>query len=843
MDATVTHVTEPGPERGPGGRCDPGDIPNYELLAFINGGGFGDVWLARERVTGVRRAVKVLYKSEPSRAAREIEGVRRYQRCTHNHPHLLQILTVGETERCFYYVMEAADDAGQGTGGETGLSHRQQRLPAASDLSSPQRVACGDLPAVAGARRGPAARDPTPDTEVRRYSADGAAYVPTTLRTLMQTRGSMNGRSALEVLRRLTSAVARLHDQSLAHHDLKPENILIVDGEPKIADVGLVAPREQPPQHAGTPLYMTPQGQADDLCALGKVLYELISGRPATDFPRLPAELVQQATPELAAAVQIANRACHSQPARRFASVLELQRALATALRRQRSVRARWRRLSRRGKLLAGTLVVAGACAAALLADAIHARVVPRVRYERELPLSVDKWSLVSEPGPVPGEHHYPYVRLDGTPLEAPGVHAYSLERPVENFLLEAHFLSPRPWGSCRIALAAAPDGSAGVTAYLCGQPNGLGLRVELECEGLPRDGTSEIWGHPQPGVEYILRLARVGDRAVLALWPLARDSPAPLEVARTLPAGQSPVRHVILDARSVDRLGELALRRLTVRDCSIPLDRVDRWLPDAVLCGVQPAWVPPLPASYDPPRGNLLAGELHPYESDAWTSIGNWAWWERAAPGATTKRVYCTPCSREQRAALKSRPSAPLYGWQLLRFDRARYGDFEATLRVKLATAADGATTANTALVSFSEDAQVGLAFRLQDTPRPGSAWGGGYLAIATLSPDESSPARVFLSAHDGCWLEPTHECAVAPLEQRPAISARVPPVDRALFFAPEGFTLTVRAVGPHFTMALNGKQVLEADDPGGFASGRIALFASRLIATFDSLEIVPLD
>lgn len=49
--------------------------------------------------------------------------------------------------------------------------------------------------------------------------------------------------------------------------------------------------------------------------------------------------------------------------------------------------------------------------------------------------------------------------------------------------------------------------------------------------------------------------------------------------------------------------------------------------------------------------------------------------------------------------------------------------------------------------------------------------------------------------------------------------------------------------ACGSHFTMAINGRQVLEADDPGGYSAGRIALYASRLIATFESLEVTPLD
>ncbi len=195
MDTTLTHVSVSPGERESGAPRDPGKIPSYELLRFIKAGGFGDVWLARERVTGVRRAIKVLHKSDSERAARDIEGVRRYQRCAHNHPHLLQILTVGETDRCFYCVMDAADD-----------------------------------------ERGPDAR--LPDGADSRISG----YSPLTLRALAARRGPFDARAALQMIEKLVDAVARLHEQGLAHYDLKPENILIVEGEPKIADVGLVAP-------------------------------------------------------------------------------------------------------------------------------------------------------------------------------------------------------------------------------------------------------------------------------------------------------------------------------------------------------------------------------------------------------------------------------------------------------------------------------------------------------------------------------------------------------------------------------------------------------------------------
>lgn len=66
-----------------------------------------------------------------------------------------------------------------------------------------------------------------------------------------------------------------------------------------------------------------------------------------------------------------------------------------------------------------------------------------------------------------------------------------------------------------------------------------------------------------------------------------------------------------------------------------------------------------------------------------------------------------------------------------------------------------------------------------------------------------------------------------------------------RAEFLDPTGFTLTVRAVGPHFQLRVNDRLVLEATDPrpDSFRTGRFGIAASRLMATFASLHITTLD
>jgi hypothetical protein len=475
-----------------------------------------------------------------------------------------------------------------------------------------------------------------------------------------------------------------------------------------------------------------------------------------------------------------------------------------------------------------------------LIGDAIHAHMVPRVRWQDQVPLSTERWSLVA----VEREGLHPYLSLAGAPFSKSGVYAYKLDHPLENFFLEARFLSRRPWGKALIALVDTPDGMTAVGADLQGQPNGIGLHILLDTAGVPVDQKSYIWGHPQPGVEYVLRLARVGDRVALALWPLVRDSHIPLKVVRDLPADQRPARYIVLEGASDDARAALELHELRVAEYSAPLRRIDYPLPDEVLAGVQPAWLPEIPADAPSLAGNLLAGPLHPYDSDAWMSVGNWSWWEGAAPSAAPKRIHCVPCSPQTRQELQTRAGGPFDGVQLLRFDRARYGDFDARLRVDLLDPASGPTTADESFACASEDGTVGLAFRLQDAAPAGSAWGGGYTATVTIGRDEQSAALARLRRNDGFFAGLAHECAIVGSETRALPLAEVAvPVDRATLLARDGFTLGVRAVGSHLSMTINGQEVLELDDPGGFTTGRVALFAARLIATFESLEVTPLD
>jgi CHASE2 domain-containing sensor protein len=266
------------------------EIPGYELHHPPFGqGAYGRVWLARN-AQGQWRAVKVIYLAnfgqDPDPFEREFKGVSRYKAISDQHPGLLRVDFLSEKlSGCFYYVMELGDSL------EPGWEN------------APSTYKPHDL---AGER----SRSPG-----RRLAI----------------------RDCMRIGIKLSHALDFLHQQGLTHRDIKPQNILYVNGQPKLADLGLIA-EIRPPDvlrtSVGTPGYMPPPPELPgtpqaDIYALGIMLYVLSTGRDTASFPEFATTLIRREdSAEFFALNNIILKACQPDPARRYATAIEMHAAL-----------------------------------------------------------------------------------------------------------------------------------------------------------------------------------------------------------------------------------------------------------------------------------------------------------------------------------------------------------------------------------------------------------------------------------------------------------------------------------------------------------------------------------
>jgi serine/threonine protein kinase len=237
--------------------------------------------------------LKVVYLANfdqnPDPYEREFNGIKKYQPVSDKHPGLLRVEFVSEKQAgYFYYVMELGDPLEPG------------------------------------------------------WEREPSTYKP---RDLVSERARSRGRrlpvrECVRIGLALSDALDFLHRQGLTHRDIKPQNIIFVNGQPKLADMGLITEIRPPDQErtlVGTPGYMPPPPERPgtpqaDIYALGMVLYVLSTGRSAAYFPEIATTLVEGGDPaDFFPLNTVILKACQPDPAQRYASAAEMHRALLEA--------------------------------------------------------------------------------------------------------------------------------------------------------------------------------------------------------------------------------------------------------------------------------------------------------------------------------------------------------------------------------------------------------------------------------------------------------------------------------------------------------------------------------
>ena len=203
----------------------------YDVLKQLGKGGYGKVYEVKNKKTGEIRACKHLSKlnvKDLDKFRREIEIMKKM-----DHPNIIQIYEVFESERSLYIIMEECK------GGEIFdriIEHIQNK---------------------------------------QMYSEKDAA----------------------NIFQQVMSCIQYCHNKNICHRDLKPENLLYLnpgsekDNPIKVIDFGLSQACDRLKTKVGTAYYVSPEilnGNYTHLCDIwsaGVILYILLSGDPPFNGP------------------------------------------------------------------------------------------------------------------------------------------------------------------------------------------------------------------------------------------------------------------------------------------------------------------------------------------------------------------------------------------------------------------------------------------------------------------------------------------------------------------------------------------------------------------------------
>jgi serine/threonine-protein kinase len=177
------------------------------------------------------------------------------------------------------------------------------------------------------------------------------------LKSLIERRGPLPEREAVELTLQIARALGFAHEHGLVHRDVKPQNVLLNgDGRAKVTDFGIARSLDvhggltQTGTVLGTSDYIAPEqargarvDAQSDVYSLGAMLYELLTGEvpfPGENFVAVamrhinePAPSVRQRRPDVSPRVDaLIRRAMAKDPRDRFRSMDELCSELAACL-------------------------------------------------------------------------------------------------------------------------------------------------------------------------------------------------------------------------------------------------------------------------------------------------------------------------------------------------------------------------------------------------------------------------------------------------------------------------------------------------------------------------------
>jgi len=201
-------------------------LDSYDVIKQLGKGGYGKVYEIRSKKTGEIRACKHLSKlniKNLEKFKREIEILKKM-----DHPNIIKLYEVFESERSLYLVMEECK------GGEVF------------------------------------------DKIIER----------------IQAKQMYSEKDAANIIQQVMSCIQYCHNQNICHRDLKPENLLYLnpgsekDNRIKVIDFGLSQNTDKLKTKVGTAYYVSPEiltGKYTQLCDIwsaGVILYILLTGDP-----------------------------------------------------------------------------------------------------------------------------------------------------------------------------------------------------------------------------------------------------------------------------------------------------------------------------------------------------------------------------------------------------------------------------------------------------------------------------------------------------------------------------------------------------------------------------------